>query len=165
MLLCVPLYLLYTIAADAAAGPYVIRTFAGTDFVGDGGQATAAILSQAEGVAVDGHGNLYVADADDNRVRKVGLSGIIQTLAGTGAAGFGGDGGPAARAQLNHPYGLALDQSGNVYLADLGNARVRKIAADGTISTVAGGGAAAVSVSGTSAVSVKLNAPRNLTLD
>ena len=165
MLLCVPLYLLYTLAADASAGPYVIRTVAGTDFVGDGGPATSAILSQAEGIAVDNHGNLYVADADDNRVRKVGPGGIIQTLAGTGAAGFGGDGGPAARAQLNHPYGLALDQSGNVYVADLGNARVRKIAVDGSISTVAGGGVVAASVSGTSALSVKLNAPRNLTLD
>ncbi len=154
MLLCVPICLLYSIAADTSAGPYIIRTIAGTDFVGDGGQATAAILSQAEGIALDAHGNLYVADADDNRIRKIAPGGIIQTLAGTGAAGFGGDGGPAAKAQLNHPYGLALDQSGNVYVADLGNARVRKIALDGTISTVAGG-------SPTS----KLIAPRNLTLD
>src|ERR1700682_5981705 len=161
MLLCVPLCLLYTLAADTS----VIHTVAGTDFVGDGGQATSAILRQAEGIALDGHGNLYVADADDNRVRKISVGGIIQTLAGTGAAGFGGDGGPAGRAQLNHPYGLAVDQSGNVYVADLGNARVRRIASDGTISTVAGGGAAAVPVSGIAALSVKLNAPRNLALD
>jgi uncharacterized protein (TIGR03437 family) len=127
---------------------YTIQTVAGTSFVGDGGAATAAILSQPEGIAVDATGNIYFADADSNRVRKIAPDGTIQTVAGTGLAGFSGDGGPAASAQLNQPYGLALDAAGDLYIADLGNGRVRRIALDGTISTVA-----------------KLTAPRNVAFD
>jgi hypothetical protein len=118
----------------------MIQTVAGTDSVGDGGPALAALLSQAEGVAVDKLGNIYVADADDHRVRRIAPDGNIQTIAGTGIAGMSGDGGPGNAALLNHPYGVAVDSNGNLYIADLGNARVRKVASDGTIQTVAGGG-------------------------
>ena len=154
--------------AFGGSGPtYTIQTVAGTDFVGDGGLATAAVLSQPEGIAIDSNGNVYVADADDNRVRKISSSGTIQTIAGTGHAGFSGDGGPAASAQINQPYGLALDPAGNLYIADLGNACVRKISPDGTINTVAGGGTVAPATTSTnlSAIDAKMNAPRNLAMD
>jgi uncharacterized protein (TIGR03437 family) len=146
---------------------YTIHTVAGTDFVGDGGTATTAILSQPEGMAADPAGNLYIADADDCRIRKVLPSGLIQSFAGTGSAGFSGDQGPAASAALNHPYGLALDASGNLYIADLGNARIRKITPDGKIATVAGGGSLPPSFTtdGMRAIDMKLNAPRNVAVD
>jgi len=88
---------------------------------------------------VDAGGNLYIADNTDHRVRRVGADGLISTVAGNGHAGVGGDQGPAVRAQLNSPYGVALDGSGNLYVAEFGNARVRRVAADGTITTVAAG--------------------------
>jgi uncharacterized protein (TIGR03437 family) len=128
-------------AADTTPASYVIQTVAGSDDSGDGGSALSVGLSQPEGIAVDGAGNVYFADAAVHRVRKITTNGLIQTVAGAGVAGFSGDGGPANAALLNQPYGLAFDSSGNLYIADLGNARVRKIGTDGTIQTVAGGGA------------------------
>ena len=117
---------------------YSIQTVAGSSTNGDGGPAMNALLSQAEGIAVDSQGNIYIADAADNRIRQITPDGTIQTIAGSGIAGFAGDGGPASKALLNQPYGLAVDSSGNLYIADLGNARVRKISLDGNIQTVAG---------------------------
>jgi len=156
-----------TAAVASGAGNYAIDTVAGSDWVGDGGSATTALLIQAEGVAADGSGNLYIADAGDHRVRKVASNGVIQTVAGTGIRGFSGDGGPAAQAQLNSPYGLALDGQGYLYIADLGNARVRRVAPDGTITTIAGGGrlpAGGVN-EGSPAGAVALSTPRNLAFD
>ena len=146
---------------------YIIQTAAGSDAAGDGTPAVYASLNQAEGVATDTSGNVYVSDAVDHRVRRISRDGIIHTLAGNGFPGFRGDGGPAANAQLNSPYGLAVDRGGNVYVADLGNARVRKITPDGRIFTVAGGGAVALSAAseGSAATDVSLNAPRNLAID
>ena len=154
-------------AADTPPASYVIQTIAGSDFVGDGGPALAALLSQAEGIAVDGSGAIYVADAEDNRVRKITPDGIIQTVAGTAIAGFSGDGGPAQAALLSHPYGIALDSAGNLYIADLGNARVRKVSVDGTIQTVAGGGfiAPGDNGDGSPAVMMQLAQPRNVAVD
>jgi trimeric autotransporter adhesin len=117
---------------------FVVQALAGSDFVGDGGPAVRAALSQAEGIAADGFANLYIADANDHRIRKVSLDGRITTIAGTGRPGFS-DNRPAVTAQLQNPYGLALDRTGNLYVADLGNARVRRISPDGLITTVAGG--------------------------
>lgn len=156
----------FSILADAQL-TYTIQTVAGTDFVGDGGAATAAILSQPEGIAVDSSGNIYIADAGENRVRMISPNGIIQTITGTGHAGFSGDGGPASAAQIDQPYGLALDPAGNLYIADLGNARVRRIGPGGIITTIAGGGTvpptpASSSVAATNAI---LNAPRNVAID
>ena len=152
-------------AADAPA-IYTIQTVAGNDSIGDGGLALSALLTQAEGIAVDQGGNVYIADAGDHRVRKITADGTIQTLAGNGVAGFAGDGGPAAAALLNQPYGVAVDPAGNVYIADLGNARVRKISVDGTIETIAGGGAsvpgAAISAP---AINSQLLEPRNVAVD
>jgi uncharacterized protein (TIGR03437 family) len=154
-------------AADTTAASYIIQTVAGSDNSGDGGSALAAGLSQPEGIAVDRSGDVYVADAGAHRVRKITTGGSIQTVAGTGVAGFAGDGGPGNAALLNQPYGLALDSAGNLYIADLGNARVRKVAPDGAIQTVAGGGAlpATSTGQGSLATTVQLNQPRNVTLD
>ena len=124
-----------------AAG--VITTVAGDGrccYSGDGGAAVAARLSSPRGVAVDGAGNLYIADTRNNRIRKVDAAGVITTVAGTGTEGFGGDGGPAVAAQLNRPTGVASDGLGNLYIADWGNHRIRKVDAAGVITTVAGTG-------------------------
>ncbi len=157
----------YITAADTPPASYIIQTVAGSDDSRDGGQALAASLIQPEGIATDRAGNVYVADAADNRVRKIATDGSIQTVAGTGVAGFAGDGGPASAALLDQPYGLALDQTGNLYIADLGNARVRKVGIDGSIQTVAGGGAlpAASTGQGGPAISAQLSQPRNVALD
>jgi len=125
---------------DAATGQ--ISTVAGsgtTGFSGDAGAATAAQLNQPRGVAVDGAGNIYIADTFNHRIRKVDSStGFIHTVAGTGAQGFGGDSGAAAAAQLNNPNGVALDGAGNIYIADSSNGRIRKVdTATGNISTLA----------------------------
>lgn len=146
---------------------YRIDTVAGSDWVGDNGLATLAILKQAEGIAADSAGNLYVADAANHRVRKVSRTSVITTLAGTGVAGFSGDGGPSAAAQLNAPYGLASDGQGNIYIADLGNARIRRIGTDGMITTIAGGGSLAPGDAndGSPATMIKLSSPRNVALD
>jgi uncharacterized protein (TIGR03437 family) len=93
-----------------------------------------------QGVAVGPTGEIYLADADDHRLRRIGLDGRITTLAGDGLPGRDGDGGPATAARLNTPYGISLGARGEVYIADLGNSRVRRIASDGTIATIAGGG-------------------------
>ena len=166
-LFCLSAPVLFGASALFGAGPYTINTIAGSGWVGDGGPAIGAILLQSEGVAADNAGNIYIADASDHRVRRVSKNGIIQTVAGTGVFGFSGDGGPATQAQLNSPYGLTLDPQGNLYLADLGNARIRRVALDGTIETVAGGGtlAAGGANDGALATSVALSAPRNLAFD
>jgi sugar lactone lactonase YvrE len=128
-----------------------ITTVAGTGtpgFSGDGGPATSAQLSRTSGVpmglAVDADGSLYIADTGNNRIRKVSTDGKITTVAGTGVQLFGGDGGPASSAKLNWPAGLALDRRGSLYIADYGNARVRKTG------EVAGGSALDATVGGAS---------------
>ncbi len=106
---------------------------------GDGGPALAAEL-RPDDVAVDASGNLYIADSVHARVRKVGLDGIIRTIAGNGSPGFDGDGGRATNARLNQPRRIAIGKDGSLYIADYGNHRIRKVTPDGIIRTVAGGG-------------------------
>jgi uncharacterized protein (TIGR03437 family) len=118
---------------------YRIGTIAGGEFSGDGGPASSALLLNVEGLAFDAAGNLYVADASAHRVRRIAPTGIITTVAGNGQRGFSGDGGSATAASLSNPYGLATDPTGNLYIADLGNSRVRHVSPDGRIRTVAGG--------------------------
>jgi trimeric autotransporter adhesin len=121
----------------------MIYTVAGAGiayFGSDGGMATASYLDNPGSVTIDNSGNIYIADNNSNRVRKVNSAGIISTIAGTGTAGFSGDDGSATLAQLNHPGGLAADKAGNIYFSDVLNGRVRKISSSGIISTVAGGG-------------------------
>jgi len=121
-----------------------INTLAGNGafkYSGDGAAATSASLDTPMGVAVDSRGNLYIADTQNHRVRRVNAAtGVIATVAGTGVQGFGGDNGPAASAQLDEPRGVAVDANDNIYIADKGNFRVRRVSAAGTITTVAGGG-------------------------
>ena len=134
---------LTTTSALGAGG--TITTFAGNGkpgFSGDGGKATAAKLNFPEGVAVDGKGNVYIVEAVNFRVRKVSPSGTITTFAGTGKKGFSGDGGKATSARISFSYGVAVDAKDNVYIADAGNGRVRKVNTDGRITTIAGGGPA-----------------------
>ena len=146
-----------TVVARANPGdpPGTIRTVAGTTrnysqggFSGDGAKASDAQLYNPRAVAFDKAGNVFVADALNHRIRRIDANGIITTIAGKPPAGgngapagaFGGDGGPAANAQLNEPHGVAVDSRGNVYVADSVNNRIRRIsAADGTINTIAGG--------------------------
>src|SRR2546423_102904 len=118
------LWLLYGAAARGGEIAYTIQTVAGSSLVGDGGKAVSAHLSDAQCLAIDRLGNIYIADSDNHRVRKVNPAGIIQTVAGLGFPGFSGDGGPAVEARLNAPYGLATDLAGNLYIADLGNNRL-----------------------------------------
>jgi sugar lactone lactonase YvrE len=109
-------------------------------FSGDGGPASAAQLNYPFGVATDSAGNVFIGDTGNGRVRKVSPEGVIATVAGSGKAGYSGDGGPAKNAQLNDLLGLAVDSAGNLFIADKGNGVVRKVSLNGIITTVAGGG-------------------------
>ena len=108
-------------------------------YLGDSGPAVDAQLDQPMGVAVDAAGNVLVADLS-NRIRKITPDGVITTVAGSGIAGFAGDGGPATDAQLNHPTGVIVDATGGILIADQHNNRIRRVDPDGTITTVAGTG-------------------------
>ncbi len=133
--------LLLPVLCQAQAIPtYTITTVAGngtSGFSGDGSTATSAMLAGSFGVALDSSGNLYIADQFNNRVRKVTPDGTISTFAGKGTAAYSGDKGSATSAELNNPQGVAVDSSGNVYIADTANHVVRKVTG-GTITTVAG---------------------------
>jgi sugar lactone lactonase YvrE len=124
----------------------IITRVAGTGTVGtsnDGGQATNSALYRVTGAALDGNGNLYINESAHCHIRKVGTNGIITTVAGNTdfiTGGFSGDGGLATNAQLNAPYGIALDSPGNLFIADTANNRVRKVDTHGIINTVVGGG-------------------------
>ncbi len=144
-----------TVAGNGTAGP-----------AGDGGPATAAQLSNPISIAIDSDGSIYIADSSNHRIRKVLADGTITTVAGTGAQGDSGDGGPATAAQLRYPYGVAVDQAGVVYIADTGNHRIRKVALDGTISAMAGTGAAgASSGDGGPATAARLWSPEGVAVD
>lgn len=151
---------------DGTNLPNVIITAAGNGvpgYSGDGGSATSASLNAPAGVAADAAGNLFIADSFNNRVRKVAANGIITTVAGNGTNGFFGDDGPATNASLNNPWDLAVDGSGNLFIADLGNGRVRKVSPDGIITTMAGGG---TNYPGDNAPALDARlAPRGLALD
>jgi sugar lactone lactonase YvrE len=153
---------------DSATG--VITTVAGTGvqgFSGDGGPAVLAQLSGAMGVATDPSGAIFIADSDAHRVRRVDpLTGTIATVAGTGVPGFSGDGGPATEAQLNGPAALAVDTTGGLLVADLGNHRIRRIdLLTGTLTTIAGNGSEDVPVEGQLAVESGFGSPHDVVVD
>jgi hypothetical protein len=167
---------IYTVAGTGRAG-----------FSGDGGRACSTEVNNPAVVALDGAGNLVIADTGNNRTRVVAATtGVfyglmmtahhIYTVAGDGTAGFSGDGGPAASAELNGPQAVAVDGAGNLVIADTGNSRIRVVAATtgvfygqmmtaGHIYTVAGDGTAGFSGDGGPAVSAELNGPRGATVD
>jgi sugar lactone lactonase YvrE len=146
----------------------VISTFAGdgtNGYAGDGGPATSAKLSRPNGVTTDSAGNIYIADKENNRVRKVDTTGVISTVAGNGTVGFSGDGGLAIEAKLYYPTGVAIDPSGNIYIADYYNNRIRKVDTTGGISTVAGNGSSGYSGDGGPATSASLYNPSGVAID
>ena len=148
----------------------VITRVAGTGEEGDSGHcgpATQATLYSPDGLALDGAGNLYIADSENGRVRKVDArTGVITTVTGTGIAGDSGDGGLATQARFRLPTGLALDGAGNLYIADHGNHRVRRVdALTGVITTVAGTGEDGYSGDGRAATEAQLHFPDGLALD
>ena len=151
-----------------AAG--IISVFAGNSgapgFSGDGGPATAAVLKEANGIAIDNIGNIFVSDYGNLRIRKIDTFGIITTFAGNGTIGFSGDGGQATAAELNGPEGITADNSGNIYFADNVNNKIRKIDAAGIISSIAGHGPApGFSGDGGPATAAVLDNPSGVSID
>jgi sugar lactone lactonase YvrE len=157
---------------EVVAATGIITTVAGGGnakgtFYGDGGAATQALLYFPTGVAFDTNENLYIADSGNNRIRIVAAAtGIINTIAGGGKGTFSGDGGAATAASLNAPYGVAVDASDNLYIADSSNNRIRMVAASsGIITTIAGDGTASFSGDGGAATSASLDFPVALIID
>ena len=145
-----------------------MTTYVGTGssgFSGDGGKATEARLNVPAGLAFDKSGNLYIADRNNNRIRKVNARGIITTIAGTGTAGFSGDGGPATQAQLHLPSGVALDGKGNIFLSDRSNNRIRVIDSSGKIRTYAGSGKDGFKGDNGPALKASIDSPFGIALD
>jgi sugar lactone lactonase YvrE len=145
-----------------------ITTVAGTGvpgYSGDGGPALAAQFDGPRSIAGDGAGNLYVADDNNHRIRRIDPSGVITTVAGTGAPGFAGDGGPGRAAQFDHPRGVAVDGQGNVFVADSMNHRIRMIDPGGAVATVAGCGRQGFGGDGGPATTARLFEPRGVAAD
>ena len=146
----------------------VISTIAGTGFPeysGDTGPAIYAELRSPNGVVVDSSGNVYIADTQNHCIRKVTVGGVISTIAGTGFPEYSGDTGPAIYAELRLPNGVAVDSSGNVYIADSGNHRIRKVTVGGVISTIAGNGFGGYSGDTGFAIYAELRSPNGVAVD
>ncbi len=142
----------------------LVQALAGTGepgYAGDGGPAVAAKLREPSGVTLDTDGALLIADTGNHVVRRVDGAGNITTVAGTGTRGLAGDAGPAILASLDSPRAIAVDERGNIYVADSGNHRIRKIASDGAITTIAGTGAGYAG-EGELATEAELRGPRGL---
>jgi sugar lactone lactonase YvrE len=134
-------------------------------YSGDGGQATSAGLNSPIGIYINKTGSLYIADSGNNVIRKVDPSGLISTIAGTGVAGYSGDGGQAIQAQLNTPNDVVTDDNGNIYISDYRNNRIRKIDANGVITTIAGNGTQGYSGDWGMATNAALNRPALMDID
>lgn len=149
---------IYTVAGNYTAG---------AGYSGDGGAATSATLDWPETVAVDSYNNVYIADTDNNAIRELNVStGIISTVAGTGAEGYTGDGGLATKAELNYPNGVTLDSTGDLFIADSENFVLREVsAATADISTIAGNGFFSYSGDGGPAALAQLDEPLGMALD
>jgi RHS repeat-associated protein len=159
----------YNVIRKVTVSTGIITTVAGNGtagYNGDGGSATKAELRYPSGIALDNSGNIYIADDGNNRIRKVTVStGVITTVVGNGTGGYSGDGGAATSAELAAPGRVALDSSGNIYIADSSNERIREVVVStGIISTIAGNGSMGYAGDGGSATSAKLNAPNGVTI-
>ena len=146
----------------------IINTVVGNGqwgYGGDGGEAIKAELEGFGGMVIDLHGNIYIADINNQRIRKVNSLGIITTVAGNGELGFSGDGGEATNATLNYPERVVVDSEGNLYFSDIDNNRIRKISTSGIITTVVGNGNAGFSGDGGQATAAELNRPLGLAID
>ncbi len=146
----------------------IITTVAGNGILGysgDGGAATNARLDAPHSVAVDASGSLFIADYDNQRIRTVNTNGIIRTVAGNGTAAYAGDGGAATNASLSWPEGVAVDATGNLFIADCGNSVIRKVDTNGIITTIAGGGTMGYSGDGGPATNASLSYPFGVTVD
>ncbi len=163
------LFVLGMLGISSHVHSQIITTIAGGQMLkgysGDGGPAIEAELAYPQGMAVDGKGDLYIADFSNNVVRKIDPSGIITTFAGTGIAGYSGDGGPAAHAKLNNPYYVAVDSLGNIYISDSRNSRIRKVNSEGVISTCAGNGIQGYWGDFGPATAAELSSPAGLAFD
>ena len=153
-----------------ADGQWIISTIAGTGekgYTGDGGQATAALLNNPFDLAFDPAGNLCFSDTYNHCIRRIDArSGVITTIAGCGERGFAGDGGPAVQARMDQPYGIVIDRTGNIYVADRLNGRVRRIdGASGVITTLAGDGSGKFSGDGGKSDRSGMAEPNGLALD
>ncbi len=151
-----------------AAGAQNISTLAGSlssGFTGDGGAATDAQLFHPKGMATDDSGNVYIADADNNVIRKVSPSGVISTIAGYPAGGFSGDGGLAVYAGLSRPNCVVIDPMHNIYISDADNQRIRKIDTAGVIHTIVGNGTPGFTGDGGAATAAEINYPGGIALD
>ena len=160
--------ILTEISLSQSGTSYMITTLAGNGiegFSGDGGPATSARIDRPYGIALDKAGNVYFSEPSNQRIRKVSINGIITTVAGTGARGSLGDGGPATSAMLSQPSGIALDANGNLYIADLGNNLIRKVDTSGRISKFAGGNSAGFGGDGGPATQAFLNGPMDVAAD
>lgn len=162
------LFVTLLVICTATVHAQMITTVAGNGaaaYSGDSGPATAAALNHPRGVAIDAAGNIYVADLDNSRIRRIGTDGMITTVAGIGEAGFAGDGGAATAALLNRPQAVAVDAFGNLFIADTQNRRIRKVTAAGIISTIAGNGVEAYSGDGGPAVSAMIQQAVDIVVD
>jgi trimeric autotransporter adhesin len=158
-----------TLVVSVGVNAQIINTIAGTgapSFGGDGAAATLAQLSDPSSVKVDAAGNIYIADRGNHCIRKINTTGTISTIAGTGGtSGFSGDGAAATAALLNTPGSMAIDATGNIYISDYGNNKIRKVDAAGIITTIAGGVGSGSSGDGGPATAALLNRPQGINLD
>jgi hypothetical protein len=151
-----------------AQAPGSIQTIAGAgsaSFSGDGGPANSATLNVAVDISADGAGNLFIADQFNHRIRQIAPDGTISTVVGSGAPGYAGDGGPATSAQINTPIGICVDAAGNLYIADVGNQRIRKVDASGIITTLAGNGSKGYGGDGGPAINASFYNPVRVVVD
>ncbi|HEY1860404.1 MAG TPA: hypothetical protein VGG61_08625, partial [Gemmataceae bacterium] len=149
---------------------HITSTIAGNGqraYSGDGGSATAAALNMPHEIQFDSANNLYIAERDSHVVRKVDAkTGVISTFAGTGAAGFSGDGGPATRAQLRQPHSIAVDRRGKLLICDIGNHRIRQVdLSSGIIESYGGTGERQPTPDGVPVKGAPLNGPRTIAFD
>jgi hypothetical protein len=146
----------------------IITTIAGNGtqgYSGDGGMATSAELNGPVGIIFDSSGVLYIADANNNRIRKINSLGIITTIAGTGTSGYSGDNISTTSAELNIPVGLTIDNLDNLFIADENNNRIRKVNSSGIITTIAGNGTSGYSGDNGFATTAELNTPADIAID